>query len=76
MQEKLQELREGCETKSGVKMDKTKLQSAISVFIKNKKANAAYNSDNWAERKERKAYYQSFTKAKLLAMTESAFSSI
>ena len=37
-------------------MDKTKLQSAISVFIKNKKANAAYNSDNWAERRERKAY--------------------
>ena len=54
-------------------MDKTKLQSAISVFIKNKKANAAYNSDNWAERRERKAYYQSFTKAKLLAMTEDAF---
>ena len=54
-------------------MDKTKLQSAISVFIKNKKANAAYNSDNWAERKERKAYYQSFTKAKLLAMIEDAF---
>lgn len=57
-------------------MNKQKLQTAILAFVKNKKANAAYNSDNWAERKERKAYYQSFTKAKLLAMTESAFSSI
>ena len=32
------------------------------------KANAAYYDDNWTERKERKAYYQSFTKDKLLAM--------
>lgn len=54
-------------------MDKTKLQAAISSFIKNKKLNAAYNSDNWAERKTRKDYYQSFTKAKLLAMTEDGF---
>lgn len=36
-------------------MDKTKLQSAIVAFIKNKKANAAYYDDNWTERKERKA---------------------
>ena len=43
------------------------------AFIKNKKDNAAYNSDNWAERRDRKAYYQSFTNAKLLAMTEDAF---
>ena len=54
-------------------MHMQKLQSAVLSFIKNKKVNAAYNSDNWAERKERKAYYQSFTKAKLLAMTEDAF---
>ena len=54
-------------------MDKQKLHSAILAFIKNKKSNAAYTSDNWAERKERKAYYQSFTKAKLVAMTEDAF---
>ena len=54
-------------------MNKHKLQSAVLSFIKNKKANAAYNSNNWAERRERKAYYQSFTKAKLLAMTEDSF---
>lgn len=51
-------------------MNRTKLESAISAFVKNKKANAAYYDDNWTERKERKAYYQSFTKEKLLAMTE------
>ena len=49
-------------------MNQSKLQSAISAFVKNKKANAAYYDDNWAERKERKAYYQSFTKDKLLSM--------
>lgn len=49
------------------------LQSAISAFVKNKKANAAYYDDNWAERKERKTYYQSFTKEKILAMTEEDF---
>lgn len=54
-------------------MDKQKLQSTVLAFIKNKKTNPAYNSDNWSERRERKAYYQSFTKAKLLAMTEDAF---
>lgn len=54
-------------------MNRTKLESAISAFVKNKKANAAYYDDNWTERKERKAYYQSFTKDKLLAMTEEDF---
>ena len=54
-------------------MNKIKLQAAISSFLKNKKANAAYDSDNWAERKARKDYYRSFTKAKLLAMTEDGF---
>ena len=54
-------------------MNKEKLQSAISSFIKNKKVNAAYYNDNWTERKERKDYYQSFTKDKLLAMTEDDF---
>lgn len=54
-------------------MNNVKLQSAISAFVKNKKANAAYYDDNWTERKERKAYYQSFTKDKLLAMTEEDF---
>ncbi len=54
-------------------MNKSKLQSAIAAFVKNKKANAAYYDDNWAERNERKAYYQSFNKDKLLAMTEEGF---
>lgn len=54
-------------------MNKIKLQSAISAFVKNKKTNAPYYDDNWTERKERKAYYQSFTKDKLLAMTEEDF---
>ena len=54
-------------------MNKTKLQSTISSFIKNKKANAVYYAENWSERKERKVYYQSFTKDQLLAMTEDDF---
>ena len=54
-------------------MNKDKLKSAIAAFIKNQKANSAYYNDNWTERKERKAYYQSFTKDKLLAMTEEGF---
>lgn len=37
-------------------MNNSKLQSAISAFVKNKKSNAAYYDDNWAERKELKAY--------------------
>lgn len=51
-------------------MDTQKLNSAISEFIKKKKSNAAYYADNWSERKERKKYYQSFTKDKIIAMTE------
>lgn len=54
-------------------MNQTKLQSAIDSFSKNKKANAAYYEDNRAERNERKAYYQSFTKDKLLVMSEEEF---
>lgn len=54
-------------------MDSNKLQSAIAAFVKHRKANAAYHDDNWAERKERKTYYQSFTKEKLSKMTEEAF---
>lgn len=45
-------------------MNNSKLQSAITAFVKNKKANAAYYDDNWTERKERKAYYQSFSRDK------------
>jgi len=54
-------------------MNSAKLQSAISLFVKNKKANAAYYDDRWAERRERKVYYQSFTRDKLLNMSEEDF---
>lgn len=54
-------------------MNAQKLNSAIAEFTKKKKSNAAYYEENWAERKERKEYYQSFTKEKLLAMTEDEF---
>ena len=54
-------------------MNTTKLHSAIAAFVKNKKANAAYYYDNWTERNDRKSYYQSFTKDKLLAMNEEDF---
>ena len=54
-------------------MDKQKLNLAISEFSKKKESNAAYYEENWTERKERKEYYQSFTKDKLLAMTEDEF---
>ena len=55
-------------------MNTQKLNSAITEFMKKKKSNAAYYEENWAERKERKEYYQSFTKDKLLAITEEDFS--
>ena len=54
-------------------MNTGKLQFAISSFIKNKRTNAAYYDDNWADRQARKAYYQSFGKDKLLAMSEEDF---
>lgn len=54
-------------------MNDVKLKSAIQAYISKKKTNAAYYDENWAERKERKEYYQSFDKSKLLSMTEDAF---
>lgn len=54
-------------------MNKQKLNLAICEFTSKKKSNAAYYEENWAERKERKDYYQSFTKDKLIAMTEDDF---
>ena len=54
-------------------MNVQKLNAAISSFLKNQKSNAAYYEDHWAERRERKLYYQSFTKDKLLSMTEDEF---
>lgn len=54
-------------------MDTTKLQLAIGSYIKKAKSNGTYFSENWMERRERKEYYQSFTRQKLLAMTEDEF---
>ena len=54
-------------------MNVQKLSAAISSFLKNQKSNAAYFEDHWAERRERKLYYQSFAKDKLLSMTEDEF---
>lgn len=54
-------------------MNDKKLRAAISAYINNKKANSAYYDENWTERKEREVYYQSFTRDKLLAMTEEDF---
>ena len=54
-------------------MDATKLQLAIGSYIKKAKSNGTYFSENWMERRERKKYYQSFTRQKLLAMTEDEF---
>lgn len=54
-------------------MNIQKLRAAISDFSKHQNTNAAYYEDNWSERKERKEYYQSFTKDKLIAMTEDEF---
>lgn len=54
-------------------MNIQRINSAIAEFSKKRKSNAAYYEENWQERKERKEYYQSFTKDKLLAMTEEAF---
>ena len=54
-------------------MDIQKIKLAIDEFSKKEKSNAAYYEENWQERNERKEYYQSFTKDKLLSMTEEDF---
>lgn len=54
-------------------MNNIKLKSAISQFANKRKDNMAYYEENWSDRKERKSYYQSFTKDRLLAMTEDEF---
>lgn len=53
-------------------MNKGKLNTIIASFVKKQKVNHAYYEENWKERKERKVFYQSFTKEKLLTMTEEA----
>lgn len=54
-------------------MNIQKLSLAISEFNNKIKTNTAYYNENWAEREERRKYYQSFTKDRLLEMTEDEF---
>lgn len=54
-------------------MNKEKLQTAITSFIRKQNINTAYYEDHWKDRRERRAFYQSFTREKLLAMTEEEF---
>lgn len=54
-------------------MNYFKLKSAIEAYVSKKGINSAYYEESWAEREERKAYYQSFSKDKILGMTEDEF---
>ena len=54
-------------------MNEQKLRLAIAEFIKKQKSDAAYYSEICNDRRERREYYQSFTKEKLLAMAEDEF---
>lgn len=54
-------------------MNTEKLNAAIKQFQVNKVKNASYFEGNWTERKERKEYYQAFTKERILAMTQDEF---
>lgn len=54
-------------------MDETKLNIAIKAYIHNRENNNDYFRENWQEREERRRYYQSFNKEKLLAMAEDEF---
>ena len=54
-------------------MNVQKLNAVISSFLKKQKLNYIYYEEHWTERMERRNYYQSFTEAKLLEMTEEDF---
>ena len=54
-------------------MDTEKLRAAISSFLEHQGAHGPYYEENWSERVERREYYQSFTKDRLVAMTEEEF---
>ena len=54
-------------------MNQEKLQAAIKSFVKKQEKSAAYYEEHWKERRERRKFYQSYTKEKLLAMTEEEF---
>lgn len=54
-------------------MNSEKLNVAIAEFKRKKIDNKSYYEENWSERKERRRYYQSFTKEKLILMAEDEF---
>ena len=54
-------------------MDTHKLDLVIGAFLQKRKANISYYEENWGDRLKREAYYQSFTKEKILMMTEDDF---
>lgn len=54
-------------------MNISKLDRAINNFLEKRETNKSYYEENRDERKERKNFYQTFTKEKLLAMSEDTF---
>ncbi len=54
-------------------MNTERLKKAITALSSKLTVNADYYAGQLAERSERKAYYQSFTREKLLSMSESVF---
>lgn len=54
-------------------MDTHKLDLVIGAFLQKRKANISYYEENWGDRLKREAYYQSFTKEKIIMMTEDDF---
>ena len=54
-------------------MNELKLRAAIHEFTKKKKANASYYKENWEDRQNRRMFYQSYTKDRILGMTEDEF---
>lgn len=57
-------------------MNISKLDKAIKNFLEKKETNKIYYEEIWNERKERKEFYQTFTKEKILAMSEETFLNI
>jgi len=54
-------------------MDTSQLQVLVSEFLKKQKANPDLYSEDLRDRMNRREYYQSFTKEKILSMTEDVF---
>lgn len=54
-------------------MNISKLDNAIKNFLEKKETNKIYYEEKWSERKERKEFYQTFTKEKLLTISKETF---